>query len=204
MKTLTNLTAMFSITLLATLMTGCGGGGGGSESSSPAPAATQTNTQPAVSTNTNAAASEPQQTEPTQTPAQETAASMEDFMPQAELKESAATDSTDLYVMPDFKFRTSDEVTMEFSGENVFGESLAGRTIKIYSFDVEVPSVEDELMGNKELVATLRFNPSGQLQHTLTLPQTAKTMLVRVDSMLETNQVLFLLDSDETIVHTFK
>ncbi|KZN65651.1 hypothetical protein N473_11505 [Pseudoalteromonas luteoviolacea CPMOR-1] len=201
MKTVTNLTAMFSITLLATLITGCGGGGG-SESSSPAPAATQATTQPTATS--NAATSEPQQTEPAQTPAQEPAATMEDFMPQAELKESAATDSTDLYVMPDFKFRTSDEVTMEFSGENVFGESLAGRTIKIYSFDVEVPSVEDELMGNRELVATLRFNPSGQLQHTLTLPQTAKTMLVRVDSMLETNQVLFPLDSDETIVHTFK
>ncbi|AOT09446.1 hypothetical protein [Pseudoalteromonas luteoviolacea] len=198
MKTVTNLTTMFSITLLATLMTGCGGGGGGSESSSPAPTVTQTTTQPAATT--SAVTSEPQQTEPVQEPT----ATMEDFMPQSELKESAATDSTDLYVMPDFKFRTSDEVTMEFSGENVFGESLAGRTIKIYSFDVEVPSVEDELMGNKELVATLRFNPSGQLQHTLTLPQTAKTMLVRVDSMLETNQVLFPLDSDETIVHTFK
>ncbi|KID58187.1 hypothetical protein JF50_05710 [Pseudoalteromonas luteoviolacea] len=201
MKTVTNLTAMFSITLLATLMTGCGGGGG-SESSSPAPTATQAATQPAATS--SAATSEPQQTEPAQTPAQEPTAAMEDFMPQSELKESAATDSTDLYVMPDFKFRTSDEVTMEFSGENVFGESLAGRTIKIYSFDVEVPSVEDELMGNRKLVATLRFNPSGQLQHTLTLPQTAKTMLVRVDSMLETNQVLFSLDSDETIVHTFK
>ncbi|KZN49517.1 hypothetical protein N474_04445 [Pseudoalteromonas luteoviolacea CPMOR-2] len=200
MNTLQNLKSAISMALFAGIITGCGGGGG--DSSSPSNTS-QTNTQQTQTTSATSQTQTSSETSSTSESSSEGAMPPLSYEPQEELLQSAATASTELYVEPDFKFRTSDDVSLELNGQDVFGESLAGRAIKIYSFSVDVPSVEDEVMGQKQLIATLRFNAAGQLQHTLTVPQTAQTMLIRVDGMLETNQVLFKLDSDEAITHTF-
>ncbi|MBQ4814404.1 hypothetical protein A7985_22015 [Pseudoalteromonas luteoviolacea] len=201
MNTLQNLKTAISMALLTTFITGCGGGGGGD--SAPSNTTGQTTTQQATPADTTSQTQTTSDSAATSDSNSDAAMPELNYEPEAELLQTTATDSTDLYVEPDFKFRTSDDISLELDGQDVFGESLAGRAIKVYSFSMEVPSVEDELMGNKQLIATLRFNAAGQLQHTLTVPQTTQTMLIRVDGMLETNQVLFKLDSSTSVTHTF-
>ncbi|KZN34850.1 hypothetical protein N480_19855 [Pseudoalteromonas luteoviolacea S2607] len=200
MNTLQNLKTAISMALLTTFITGCGGGGGGDSAPSNTTSQTTQQATPADTTSQTQTTSESSAAEDANTDAAMPELSYE---PEAALLQTAASASTELYVEPDFKFRTSDDISLELDGQDVFGESLAGRAIKVYSFSMEVPSVEDELMGNKQLIATLRFNSAGQLQHTLTVPQTTQTMLIRVDGMLETNQVLFKLDSSTSVTHTF-
>ncbi|MCF2856560.1 hypothetical protein L1286_03700 [Pseudoalteromonas sp. SMS1] len=200
MNTLYNLKSALSMALFASVLTGCGGGGGDSATPSTTSQSNSQQTQTTSATSQTQTTSEASSSNESNT---EEAMPPLSYEPQEELLQTTASASTELYVEPDFTFRTSDDVALELSGQDVFGESLAGRAIKIYSFSMDVPSVEDELMGQKQLIATLRFNSAGQLQHTLTVPQTAQTMLIRVDGMLETNQVLFKLDSDEVITHTF-
>lgn len=126
------------------------------------------------------------------------------YKPDEQLLLSKAQASSQLYVEPEFKFNTANQVTLDLSATNVFGESLANSTINVYAIDNSITSLDDQGLKNKQLLAKTRLNSAGQLTQTLDVPAVTQKILIRVDGMLETNQLIVTLEPGVPITHAFR
>ncbi|TMP29304.1 hypothetical protein CWB99_08890 [Pseudoalteromonas rubra] len=195
-------TKLFTLTFVCFTLSACGGGGGG-EGGTPSSATSSSNTTSTSASNTNTTVSTDttsDQQDTSVTPA-EPAPSYE---PDPSLLDSQAETSNDLHVKADFNFSTSKTVTLDLSGQDVLGASLANKMVKVYALHEVVDSYEDQAIADKALLATTRFNSAGQITMTLDVPVNYKTLLISVDGMLQDNHLLSELSMQTTTVaHQF-
>ncbi|MDW7549542.1 hypothetical protein J8Z24_03560 [Pseudoalteromonas sp. SCSIO 43201] len=125
------------------------------------------------------------------------------YEPDPMLLSSTAATSKQLHVKPKFAFKTSSAVTLDLSGNDVFGASLATKTVKVYALKSRVSQYDEQAMMEKSLLATTRFNSAGQLGLNLDVPAHYKTLLISVDGMLENNHLLVPVEKQSTISHQF-
>ncbi|MCF2908443.1 hypothetical protein L1285_08915 [Pseudoalteromonas sp. DL2-H2.2] len=202
---MTTFNQLSTLTLLCLTLCACGGGGGeggssGPASTSPASSSSSTVTTPAPTANTQPQA---QTDDSAATPAQP-AEPAPNYDPDPARLDSAAETSNDLHVKADFNFSTSKSVTLDLGGQDVFGDSLANKMVKIYALHKVVESYEDQALADKALLATTRFNSAGQLTLTLDVPVNYQTLLISVDGMLQSNHLLSELTMQATTVaHQF-
>ncbi|KNC68214.1 hypothetical protein [Pseudoalteromonas ardens] len=205
MNTLTKFSAL---TLVCFTLSGCGGGGGEGGSTGTSTSSSNTATAPANNTSTPASTQTTQSQNQTQndgaaTPVEPTEPAPS-YEPDPTLLDSQAETSNDLHVKADFNFSTSKTVTLDLGGQDVLGDSLANKMVKVYAMHEVVESYEDEAMADKALLATARFNSAGQITMTLDIPVNYKTLLISVDGMLQSNHLLTELNMQATTVaHQF-
>ncbi|ALU42959.1 hypothetical protein [Pseudoalteromonas rubra] len=204
MNTLTKFSAL---TLVCFTLSGCGGGGGEGGSTGTSTSSGNTATAPANNTSTPASTSTTQSQSQTQNDAATPVEATEpepSYEPDPTLLDSQAETSNDLHVKADFNFSTSKTVTLDLGGQDVLGDSLANKMVKVYAMHEVVESYEDEAMADKALLATARFNNAGQITMTLDIPVNYKTLLISVDGMLQSNHLLTELNMQATTVaHQF-
>ncbi|MCO7189168.1 MULTISPECIES: hypothetical protein [unclassified Pseudoalteromonas] len=195
-------TKLFTLTFVCFTLSACGGGGGG-EGGTPSSATSSSNTTSTSASNTNTAVSTDttsDQQDTSVTPAE----SAPSYEPDPSLLDSQAETSNDLHVRADFNFSTSKRVTLDLSGQDVLGASLANKMVKVYALHEVVESYEDQAIADKALLATTRFNSAGQITMTLDVPINYKTLLISVDGMLQDNHLLSELSMQTTTVaHQF-
>ncbi|WP_462155295.1 hypothetical protein [Pseudoalteromonas piscicida] len=125
------------------------------------------------------------------------------FEPDPVLLSSTALTSKHLHVKPEFTFKTSRTVKLDLSGNDVFGASLASKAVKVYALKDQINQYDEQANTQKSLLATTRFDTSGQLGLDLDIPSHFKTLLISVDGMLEENHLIVPIESGVNVTHQF-
>lgn len=169
-------------TLLTLLMmvSACGGGGGGS---SPAPTAVAPPPPPVVQTDTG------------NTP---------NYQPAAALLSSAAGDSTELYVEPDFEFDTAKVITLDLLAKDEFGQPLSKTLLKVSAIPNEVEDIVDPAVQQGSIVFISATDSNGAIYQQIEVAQTVNKLLLEVQTVGIENAVIVTLDDSNRVIYQFQ
>jgi len=171
------------------LLTGCGGSSSEQPEQSTEPTLQGTTDQNASdnsSTDTNTTTDSDDTT--TDTTGNDIAVSYE---PDDNKLDTAAENSTDLYVAEDFDFDTYKTITIDFQMVDYEGNVLSDTLVFVSQIDNAITELDDpELLNNKSLLTVLKTDESGNIYKTIEVAQTVDNLLVEINTLGVDNEMI--------------
>ena len=116
-----------------------------------------------------------------------------DYSPQVEKLDVKASDSTELYVEPDFQFDTYKTVTFDLQVSSYEGEPLTNTILFLSAIEVGVESLDDPRLANKSLIAVMKTDESGSVYKQIEVDQNVANVLIEINAIGTENEVILPL-----------
>lgn len=165
---------LFAIACASVLVVGCGGGSGGGSAGGATGGNTNTNTSTGTVSSVSSSSAG--------------VLVSGDFSPDANLLATAATDATQLYVKPEFKFNSIQTVQLVVSAHLVDGTAAANTGVQVFKLSSLDPDVYAEEMVPDNLVYSGWINSQGQLQDAFESGSDSQYFALVVDAIGIQNQ----------------
>ena len=125
------------------------------------------------------------------------------YLPDAQKLATKASRSKDLYVEPDFDFKTFNTYTLELSVTDQDQQPAPSVILRVFSTDDENIQSEDGVPAQKSLLGIVRTDQYGSVYQPIEISQSVKQVLLELNSQSPDNQVLIKLTDQEYISHSF-
>ena len=125
------------------------------------------------------------------------------YLPDAQKLNTKASQSKDLYVEPDFNFKTFNTYTLELFVSDQNEQPAQGVILRVFSTNDENIQSEDGVPAQKSLLGIVRTDQYGSVYQTIEISQSVKQVLLELNSQSPDNQVLIKLNDQEFISHSF-
>lgn len=117
--------------------------------------------------------------------------------------DNKASRSTQLYVEPEFNFRTYQSILLDLSVVNTQSMPIHQALLSISAIPTEVNELSDERLVKKSLLGSVRTDGFGRVYQTLEISNSVSKVLIELNAQGVNNKVIIDLANTDHISHVF-
>ncbi|MCF2950428.1 hypothetical protein L0668_20125 [Paraglaciecola aquimarina] len=118
--------------------------------------------------------------------------------------QNKASKSSDLYVEPEFNFKTYKSITLDIVVTNEFGDPSANVIMRISSLPVGDNIGTDELWAKKSVISLVRTDQFGRVFRQIEVSNSVNSLLLELHQQTANNIVELNLPDSLYVSHTFE
>jgi len=126
-----------------------------------------------------------------------------DYTPDPKKLQNTANTSSELYVEETFNFDSFKSVTFDIRANDSLNKPIIDAMLLVSVIDPEITAYDDPLMQDKSLLTKVFTDTNGQIYITLEMAKSVDKVLLELNALGITNDVIIALDNTKIISYSF-
>ncbi len=126
-----------------------------------------------------------------------------DYTPDPKKLQNTANTSSELYVEETFNFDSFKSVTFDIRANDSLNKPIIDAMLLVSVIDPEITAYDDPLMQDKSLLTKVFTDTNGQIYITLEMAKSVDKVLLELNALGLTNDVIIALDDTNVITYSF-
>jgi len=126
-----------------------------------------------------------------------------DYTPDPKKLQNTAKTSSELYVEETFNFDSFKSVTFDISASDSLDKPIIGAMLLVSVIDPEITAYDDPLIQDKSLLTKVFTDTNGQIYISLEMANSVDKILLELNALGLTNDVIIELDDTNVITYSF-